>query len=173
MSLDLKALRAFDAVAQHRSFLRASVALGIAQSALSRHIKLLEHELGGALLDRTGRGVALTALGERFSPRARALLDAAADLADEARAQGAELSGEVSLGIVPVASRGIVVPLVAAVREKHPRVRLRVLRLHLTCLVDEREHYTALGWTGPVYLRESYAMQRRLMTQIRELEASL
>jgi len=53
------------------------------------------------------------------------------------------------------------------------RVRLRVLRLHLTCLVDEREHYTALGWTGPVYLRESYAMQRRLMTQIRELEANL
>ena len=38
MSLDLKALRAFDAVAQHRSFLRASVALGVAQSALSRQV---------------------------------------------------------------------------------------------------------------------------------------
>ena len=127
MSLDLKALRAFDAVAQHRSFLRASVALGVAQSALSRQVSALERGLGARLFHRTGRGVALTALGERFSPRARALLDAAADLEHEARAQGAELSGEVSLGIVPVASRGIVVPLVAAVREKHPRVRLRVL----------------------------------------------
>ncbi len=127
MPLDLKALRAFDAVAQHRSFLRASVALGTAQSALSRQVSALERALGALLFHRTGRGVAPTALGERLAPRARALLEAATELETDARAQGTELSGEVSLGIVPVASRRLVVPLIAAVREQHPRVRLRVL----------------------------------------------
>lgn len=51
--------------------------------------------------------------------------------------------------------------------------RVRLLRFHIDCLVDEREHYRALGWTGPVYMRESYAMQRQLMTRLRALEAGL
>ena len=71
MPLDLKALRAFDAVAQHRSFLRASVALGTAQSALSRQVSALERALGARLFHRTGRGVALTALGGVLSTLVR------------------------------------------------------------------------------------------------------
>lgn len=51
--------------------------------------------------------------------------------------------------------------------------RIGIRRFHIDGLVDEREHYRALGWTGPVYMRESYAAQRRLMTEIRQLEASL
>lgn len=53
------------------------------------------------------------------------------------------------------------------------RTRLALLRFHLDCLVDEREYYLGLGWTGPIYMRESYAQQRVLMTRIRALEEQL
>lgn len=125
--LDLRGLRAFAEVADAGSLTRASVRLDATQSALSRQVSALERVLGGRLFHRTGRGVSLTPLGERLAPRVRALLAEVAALEEDAHAQGGELSGEVGLGIVPVASRRVVVPLVAAVRERHPRVRLRVL----------------------------------------------
>ena len=46
-------------------------------------------------------------------------------------------------------------------------------KLALDCLVDEREYYHGLGWTGPIYMRESYAQQSVLMTRIRALEGLL
>ncbi|MBE0615696.1 MAG: LysR family transcriptional regulator, partial [Burkholderiales bacterium] len=73
--MDLRRLRAFGAVAAHGSFSRAAAVLGLDASALSRQVALLERELGGRLFHRTGRGVALTELGERLAPLARALLD--------------------------------------------------------------------------------------------------
>ena len=127
MPLDLKALRAFDAVAQHRSFLRASVALGVAQSALSRQVSALERDLGGRLFHRTGRGVALTELGERLSPRAHALVGDAAAFVVAARSGPEHVAGDVVAGIVPVAARGLGAELVAGLREAHPHVRLHVL----------------------------------------------
>ena len=53
------------------------------------------------------------------------------------------------------------------------RAHLALLRFHLDCLVDEREYYLGLGWTGPIYMRESLAQQRVLMTRIRILEGQL
>ena len=58
--MDLRQLRYFVAVAERGGFAAAASALNIAQSALSRHVKDLEHELGGALLERGARGVTVT-----------------------------------------------------------------------------------------------------------------
>ena len=55
--MDLRQLRYFIGVAERGGFGAAASALNVAQSALSRHIKELEYELGGALLTRTARGV--------------------------------------------------------------------------------------------------------------------
>lgn len=51
------------------------------------------------------------------------------------------------------------------------RLRIAVLRWQVDCLTAEREHYRCLGWVGPIYLRESYAEQRRLMSRISRLQA--
>jgi molybdate transport repressor ModE-like protein len=61
--MDLLLLRSLLAVAEHGAVTEAAAALGISQSALSRRIDQLEEELGAPLLERVGRGVALTALG--------------------------------------------------------------------------------------------------------------
>jgi hypothetical protein len=51
-------------------------------------------------------------------------------------------------------------------------IRLAFLRWHLRCLRDERDHYTALGMTGAVYMRNSLQEDLRLRRAIRELEQS-
>ena len=62
--MDLRQLRYFVAVAERGGFAAAASALNVAQSALSRHIRVLERELGGALLERGARGVSVTESGK-------------------------------------------------------------------------------------------------------------
>ncbi|MFJ8436669.1 LysR family transcriptional regulator [Kitasatospora sp. NPDC094019] len=66
MDLDLRKLRYFVAVAEHRHFGRAAAALFIAQPVLSRQIRAFEQELGCPLFTRTTRSVELTPAGQRL-----------------------------------------------------------------------------------------------------------
>src|SRR5689334_6313133 len=91
MAFDLRALRAFVAVAEELHFTRAAERLYVAQPALSEQIRRLERDLGVRLLERTTRRVELTAAGEALLVRARRILaEADAALADAARAARGE-----------------------------------------------------------------------------------
>ncbi|MEU3923256.1 LysR family transcriptional regulator [Streptomyces sp. NPDC029004] len=75
--LELRLVRYFTVVAAHQHFGRAAADLHVAQPALSRQIQRLEKYLGTRLLDRVPQGTRLTSAGQRFLPRAQALLQAA------------------------------------------------------------------------------------------------
>ncbi|MER7824964.1 LysR family transcriptional regulator [Streptomyces sp. NPDC096097] len=75
--LELRLVRYFTVVAAHQHFGRAAADLHVAQPALSRQIQRLEKYLGARLLDRVPQGTRLTPAGQRFLPRAQALLQAA------------------------------------------------------------------------------------------------
>ncbi|MFD8783674.1 LysR family transcriptional regulator [Kitasatospora sp. NPDC059599] len=75
--LELRLVRYFTVVAAHQHFGRAAADLHVAQPALSRQIQRLEKYLGTRLLDRVPQGTRLTPAGQRFLPRAQALLQAA------------------------------------------------------------------------------------------------
>ena len=125
--MELRHLKAFVEVATQGIYVRAANTLGLAQSALSRQVSALEREVGGRLFHRNGRGVALTEIGERVLPQGRALIADAAAFEQAARNPGNRPSGEVTLGLVPVASRTLVAGLTAQLRDDYPGIRLRVL----------------------------------------------
>jgi DNA-binding transcriptional LysR family regulator len=62
----LSAVRAFEAVARHRSIRQGALALHVSHTVVSRHVRNLEEWLGVQLLDRTQRGITLTDTGERY-----------------------------------------------------------------------------------------------------------
>ncbi|MEU3255543.1 LysR family transcriptional regulator [Streptomyces sp. NPDC006997] len=74
MDLDLRKLRYFVAVAEHRHFGRAAEQLYIAQPVLSRQISAFERELECALLVRTTRSVELTDAGRQLYEEAQGIL---------------------------------------------------------------------------------------------------
>ncbi len=125
--LTLRALRTLAAVVRAGSLTRASIELGLAQSAVSRQLAELERALGGALFHRTGRGVQPTALAEQLLPRMATVLGEADALALAARELSGVAVGTVVLGLVP----GVAGPLASALHgvlaAQHPGVRLRVL----------------------------------------------
>jgi DNA-binding transcriptional LysR family regulator len=128
--MDIRQLRTFVDVAANGNYARTAAIAGIAPSALSRQMSALERGIGGRLFHRTGRGVVLTELGERMLPRARALVADFAAWEDAARHQRAQPHGEVTLGAVPVASRGLIASIAAELRHLYPGIRLRALEAY-------------------------------------------
>ena len=74
VTVEIRHLRAFAAVAGLSSFTKASRELLVTQPALTRTIQQLEHRLETRLLERTSRSVALTTAGEVFLEHARRVL---------------------------------------------------------------------------------------------------
>jgi LysR family glycine cleavage system transcriptional activator len=78
----LSMLRAFDAVARHRSFTKAASELNLTQAAVSYQIRTLEDQLSARLVTRNSRSVTLTDTGRSFiadiGPSLRNLANAAA-----------------------------------------------------------------------------------------------
>lgn len=131
--LDLRLVRYFTVVAEHRHFGRAAEALHIAQPSLSRQIRRLEQQLGARLLDRTPQGSRLTEAGEVFLPRAKALLRSAAQAA--AATHAAAEPSRITIGYT---AGLIVTPAVRELRRRYPDADVRTVHL------DWHERHTAL-----------------------------
>ncbi len=67
----LVSLRAFEAVARHKSFRKAADEICVTHAAVSHQIKALENSIGVQLLERTSRSVELTPAGEQYYPPIR------------------------------------------------------------------------------------------------------
>ena len=97
----LRQLRYFNALARHGHFGRAAEACAISQPAMSMQIKELEEALGGVLLERSARQVALTNVGEEAAQRVRDILRLVDELGDLARASRDRLVGRLRIGMIP------------------------------------------------------------------------
>jgi LysR family transcriptional regulator, nitrogen assimilation regulatory protein len=134
--MDLKQLEYFVRVAELGSFTRASIALDIAQPALSRQIRLLEVELRQNLLIRNGRGVTTTEAGRLLLEHARGILHQVERTREELdRVRGA-LTGRVALGLPPSLSKVLAVPLIGACRAVLPEARVSIIE-GLTATMQE------------------------------------
>ena len=121
---DLRRLQYFLAVARERNFTRAAERLHIAQPALSRQVKLLEQELGVALLHRTTHEFELTEAGEFLLERGPALLSAADELWRGVRTYGTGERGGVTVAYGASASYETAPRLLRALAERHPGIAM-------------------------------------------------
>jgi DNA-binding transcriptional LysR family regulator len=134
--MDLRQLRYFVAVAEELHFSRAAARLRLAQSALSAQIRQLEREIGGPLLARSTRRVELTPAGEAFLRDATALLSAADDALERARALARGEAGSLTVGSLGPAPGGLLAPLLSRFSGRHPDVRVEIRAFDFTDTVD-------------------------------------
>ncbi|TCC61831.1 LysR family transcriptional regulator [Kribbella pittospori] len=136
MTPELRQLRYFVAVAEESSFTRAAARLTIAQQSLSQQITLLERMVGAKLFDRDSRGTALTEVGAVFLPEARAVL-ARADAAMSVVGQAVRgEAGQVRLAFLATTANYLLPPVVRAVRERLPELRLSTEETTISQLVE-------------------------------------
>ena len=131
-------MRAFVAVVDAGSFVRAADALDLSKTAVSRLVGDLETRLGTRLLQRTTRKLSLTREGEVFHDRCRQLLDGVAEAEAELSAHTGEAIGQLRLNVPVTFGLLHLAPLWPAFMTLHPKVVLDVtLSDRLVDLVDE------------------------------------
>ena len=124
--MDLKQLEYFVRVAEMGSFTRASIALDVAQPALSRQVRLLEVELRQTLLVRNGRGALPTEAGKLLLEHGRGILHQVERAREELGRVRGSLAGRVAIGLPPTLARVLTVPLTRAFRQQLPDARLSI-----------------------------------------------
>lgn len=134
--MDLVQLLYFVRVAELGSFTRAAAALGVAQPALSRQVRLLEVELRHTLLRRTGRGAVTTAAGALLLEHGRGILHQVDRARDDLAQMRGGLAGRVAIGLPPSVARALTVRLSRAFQAQLPDARLAVSEGLSTSLLE-------------------------------------
>jgi molybdate transport repressor ModE-like protein len=123
MAFKLRQLQYFAAVAEMGSISAAARQLSVSQSAVTEAVKELESDLGAVLLDRSGRGVALTHKGQQFLRHAARILAAVAD-ARRSFADERAPAGELQLGASSLVAGYILAELLSRFRRAYPAVEV-------------------------------------------------
>jgi DNA-binding transcriptional LysR family regulator len=137
MSIELRQLRYFVAVAEENHFGRAAVRLHMTQPPLSQTIQSLEADLGTPLFARTRRSVALTAAGIALLPEARRILQQAGALPELAKRAASGESGLLSLSFVSTADYSVLPPLLREFRERYPQVQIDLREATTDVQIDD------------------------------------
>ena len=121
----LLALRAFEAVARHLSFIKAANELSVTQSALSHHVQKLEQHLGKPLFIRRTRAIDLTADGQRYYDEIRPALEA---IAAATRAQRVAATTTVlRIGLLASFATLWLAPRLAGFLNRYPPIQVELL----------------------------------------------
>lgn len=136
-NLTLKQLRYFEALARDGRFRLAAEACAISQPALSMQIKELEAELGNDLFERSAREVKLTAFGETFALRARAILSAVDELADFARTARSQFLTRLRIGIIPTVAPYLLPAIIKDLNAAFEGIQIEIRETQTAKLVQE------------------------------------
>jgi LysR family tcuABC transcriptional regulator len=160
--MELRQLRYFVRVVEMRSISRAALDLNLVQSALSQQITRLEGELSTRLLQRSAQGVSPTEAGIAFFREAQLTLRHAEQAVRSA--QQARLTGSVSVGLAPTTASVLGLPLVRAMRERYPDVRLHMVESlsgHLADMLNARQLDLAVLFDTPLKTGHNAKAARR------------
>ena len=147
-SADLNILGALLAIAEERSFTKASKRLGVSPSALSHALRGLEEGLGVRLLSRTTRSVAPTEAGLQLLARLRPALTDVQDALDQLSGMRDKPAGRVRLLVSRLAGAAVLGPKLAGFARDYPDVVLDVTA------DDSRRDIVAGGFDAGIHFGE-------------------
>lgn len=135
--MNIRQLACFIAVVDEGSFTRAARSIGIAQPSLSQHIRALEQELNGRLIERLPRGIALTPAGRTLLPEARAAVRAVERGRRGVRASLALEGGELEVATVLSMAVGLLPRYIRIWHERYPDVGIRMQEFRHRALLED------------------------------------
>lgn len=134
--MELRSIQYFVQIADEGSITRTAGKLGVAQPALTRHVKQLEAELGTQLLLRLPRGVRLTTSGRDFLEHARRIILEVARAKEHVRGNAKIPRGRVVIGTSPTLAPLLLPGCIARARVQCPTVTLKVMEGFSPQLLD-------------------------------------
>jgi LysR family transcriptional regulator, nitrogen assimilation regulatory protein len=134
--MDFRQIRTFRSVAELGSLSKAADKLRIAQPALSRQIKLLEHELRTELFTRSGRGMVLTEAGRILLSRTAGIVRQIDQIRDDIQSAAGAPSGRVVLGLVPTVSCVLSTRLAQRTVDTYPGISLCIVESYSGHLIE-------------------------------------
>jgi DNA-binding transcriptional LysR family regulator len=149
--VDIKILKSFISVAAHQSFSGAARELNTVQPAISRHIAMLEDELGVALFIRNSREVVITAAGEQLLHDAKQIIT----LADKAkyqvmRAQQGQI-GELKIAYLSSACLSFMADLIRDYSRRYPDVHVSLFEMTATEQIEAfKNNLIDVGFSRPL-----------------------
>lgn len=135
--MNLRDLRYFIAVAEHRHFGRAAQACFVSQPTLSGQIKKIEQELDVVLFERTNKSVTITDIGEQVLEHARRAVAEVDSMRQLAAAHHDPFAGPIRVGAIPTLSPYLMPLILLPMRERFPKMRL-VLSEEVTSTLVQR-----------------------------------
>ncbi len=121
----LLALRAFEAVARHLSFIKAAGELSVTQSALSHQVHKLEQHLGKPLFIRRTRAIDLTLAGQHYYDQIRPALDVIATATRSQR--GVPSTSMLRIGVLASFATLWLAPRLAEFLQRYPHIQVELL----------------------------------------------
>ncbi|MDH4050540.1 MAG: LysR family transcriptional regulator, partial [Rubrivivax sp.] len=146
---DWALVRSFLAVLDAGSLTAAARRLGAQQPTLSRHVAELEAQLGAPLFERTGRGVAPTALALALADGARQMEDGAGALAQALAGRRAATDGTVRITTSQVAATYLLPAVLAALQAREPGIQLELVASNQVSNLLRREADIAVRMVRP------------------------
>ncbi|WP_374652403.1 LysR family transcriptional regulator [Dongia sp.] len=146
---DWEDLRHFAALAQEGSLSAAARALQVEHATVARRVAGLEAALGLKLVDRRPRSYALTGDGQRIAAIAGRVEAEILAIERVARAGRKGLVGEVSLSAPPAMLRAVIVRHLAALKVRHPGIRIDLIAEKRLASLARREADIAVRLSRP------------------------
>jgi DNA-binding transcriptional LysR family regulator len=127
MSITLRQLEIFIAVAETAQVTKASKKLFVTQSAVSMALAELENQLGGSLFDRHGRSLVLNARGRYLLPLGKDIIAQVANIETIMSERNDKLSGTINIAASSSVGNYILPYLIGAFKKAHPKVLINML----------------------------------------------
>lgn len=169
VAFDWNHVRAFLVTAETGSYSAAAKALGVAQPSVGRQVAALQRELGVTLVERAGRGLAVTPTGVSLLEHVRAMSAAAVEVSRVAAGQSVSLEGLVTITASDLLATYLLPPAIARLRARHPGIELDIVASDAVQDLRRREADLAIRNFRPT---EPDLIARKLRDRVAHLYAT-